>query len=300
MQVVNIPANQQVVPFPMAVSGLIKSTIVLAPDLVEMPRLVTNIKSIYSSQFRNVKITRMMELANKSQKAHEDSEKIKETFNEIIKTMQGLFAQKKVTFKGEGERQACMWLLCTMFCDNLNLPNEKNIFYSGIGFGEFWALTYRMYQTGQISFREAIWLTKTRGDRMSMLTERYYKIVVKEENKQNLYSKISKNSNIGILTLKNNRYYLYGTQRDLEKVSKAYKLEMQESIPYFTQYYSQFIRSYAKRFPYAESTIDSQLILSKEPSSIEKLIIRQCCNSFNERALREEIACYEPFELREI
>ena len=300
MQVVNTQANQQVVPFPMTVSGLIRSTIVLAPDLVEMPRLITNIKGLYSNQFRNIKIARMTELANNSQKAQEDTEKVKETFNEIIKTMQRLFTQKSVVFKGEGERQACMWLLCTMFCDNLNLPNKKCVFYSGIGFGEFWALTYRMYQNGQISFREAIWLAKLRGDRMSLLTEKYYRIIVKEENKKTLNAMISKHSNIGMLTLKNNKYYLYGTQRDLEKIAKFYKLEMQESIPYFTQYFSQFIRTYAKRFPYAESTIDSQLILSKEAINIEKLVVRQCCTGFNERVLREEIACYEPFELREL
>ena len=292
--------KQQVPSYPMATSGLIQSTIVLAPDLVDMPRLITNFKSIYSIQFRNLKFNRMLDLANNSKKASEDTEKIKETFNEIIKNFQRALLQKEVTFKSEGERQACMWLLCTIFCDNLKLPDKKNVFYSGIGFGEFWALTYRMYQNGQISFREALWLTKTRGDRMSLLTEKYYRISVKEVNRKNLNALISKKSNVGMLSLKNDHYYLYGTQRDLDKVAKSYKVKLEDSIPYFTQYYSQLIRSYAKRFPCAESAVDSQIILFREAPSIEKLLISQCCNGFNERILREEIACYEPFSLKEI
>lgn len=301
MQVeITVQPKQPVPAYPMATSGLIKSTIVLAPDLVEMTRLITNFKSMYSSQFRNLRFNRMLDLANNSKKANEDTEKIKETFNEIIKNFQRTLLQKEVAFKSEGERQACMWLLCTIFCDNLKLPDKKNVFYSGVGFGEFWALTYRMYQNGQISFREALWLTKTRGDRMSLLTEPYYRISVKEENRKNLNALISKKSNVGMLSLKNNRYYLYGTQRDLDKIAKSYKVQLENSIPYFTQYYSQFMRIYAKRFPCSDSAVDSQIILFRDAPSIEQLLIRQCCNGFNERILREEIACYEPFTLKEI
>ena len=47
-------------------------------------------------------------------------------------------------------------------------------------------------------------------------------------------------------------------------------------------------------------TMRGTVTASQDAPSIEKLLIRQCCNGFNERILREEIACYEPFTLKEI
>lgn len=287
--------------FPMTVSGLIKSTIVLAPDLIELPRLMNNMKNIYSPKFRNAKLSRMEDLAKNSQKANEDSEKMMQYFNEMIDKMKHhFFAKKEVAFENEGDRQACMWLLCTIFCDNLNLPNKKNIFYSGIGFGEFWALTYRMYKKGQISFREAVWLAKNRGTRMSLLTDEYYVLSVREERKADLLALMSKNSDVGILSLKENQYYLYGKKKELEKVANHYRVEMKKSIPFFTQYYSQMMRTYAKRFPFAEEEVDEQLILMKNADTIEQLVKNQACTRFDENALRREIAFYEPYQLKEI
>ena len=282
-------------------SCLIKSTIVLAPDLVELPRLIDNIRLFYSHKFREIKLARLIDLAKKSYKAEEDAENICHYFDEIMAKMKWIFSHKgKVDFKNEGEKQACMWLLCTLLCDNFQLPNKKNVFYTGVGFGEYWALTYRMYQLGQISFREAVWLTKSRGERMSLLMDKYYMVTIKEEDRSFLCNMLPKNSKVGILTLKQNRHYLYGTEEELKRVAKHYKVEMKESLPYFSQYISRFIYTYAKKFPFAEAPTDSQLILSREVESIEQLIIKQCCNKFNERAIRQEIAYYEPYTIKEI
>jgi len=286
---------------PKTETGLIKSTIVLAPDLVEMPRLIKNARMLYASTFRKVKEPRLKDLSLKGLKAQEDSEKICKYFDEIVKKMRWILSHNvEPFFETEGDRQACMWLLCTIYCDNMMLPNRKNVFYSGVGFGEFWALTYRMYQLEQISFREAIWLAKRRGDRMSLIMEPYYTVSVREKKKEYLYALLPKKSKIGILSTTRHYYHLYGTQEELRRVAEYYKAEVKESIPFFSSYLLNFVRPYAERFPMADQEPDTQLILSRQTEDIEELIVKQVCNRFDEDMLRTEISFYEPNEIREI
>lgn len=280
---------------------LIQSTIVLAPDLVDLPRLITNVRR-YSFSYRKLKLERLKELAENSANFSNDDESVNKTFEEVFAKITWIFThpEGKVTFDDDGEKQACMWLLCTMFCDQLKLLEKKNVFYAGTGFGEFWALTYRMYKTKQISFKMAVKLAKSRGTKMSLCMGQYSVLNVKELKRDNLYSLLPKKTNIGVLALNHGRYYLYGKDEELKRIARSYDAKPKKSVPYFTPYLTTFARLYAMRFPNANSPVDPQIISANEVNSNYQLLIKQLCESADERMLMKEISCYEPYDLKTI
>ena len=283
-------------------NGLIESTIVLAPDLIELPRLLKKIRQSYSLGERLRKLNRFQKLADKSVVHLRDAENVDKTYGLMWRKFYQFCLQKEdsISFANEGEKQSFMWILCTIFCDTFQLPDNKSIFYTGIGFGEFWALTYRMYQVGKISLQEGIYLSKIRGDRMTLLTDSFYEVHVRESKKQTLYALLPKNGKVGVLALKKNQYYLYGKKDDLEKVVKHYNVTMQESIPYFSSYLLDFANAFAKRFPCGEEKLDNQLIFPKEYRSIQGFVKSQFSSCADEEAVRREISFYEPNVIRRI
>lgn len=283
-------------------SGLIKSTIVLAPDLVDFSRLLDNIRNLFPPVYRNVKLRRFREMAEKSHHAQEDSETIRKCFDGILEKMEYLFFHKVKDdfFQNSGEKQACMWLLCTMYCDNLHLPEQKNIFYTGIGFGEFWALTYRMYLTGKISFREAVQQAKLRGISMELLADPYYVVHVKDMKKERIIAFLPRQPKVGILATKGNQYYLYGTKEDLRRIAYHCSLSMQRSLPFFSQYMYVMSQQYSRRFPHGEEAIDPQVIYLSNVTSLKSLVEKQFYECVDEAAIRRELSCYEPCSIKEI
>lgn len=282
--------------------GLILSTIVLAPDLIDLPRLLRNFKQKYSYQERLKKLNWIREVAEESSKRKEETEAIQKSFEMIWQGFSKICLQEKEEnlLKNEGEKQAFMWLLCTIFCDGFHLPNQKNIFYTGIGYGEFWAVTYRMYQVGQISLKEAVYLARSRGNRMSLTMEPYYMVHIRENKRQSVYAFLPRNSKAGVLATKKTHYYLYGKAEDLKKIAVCYSVEMQESVPYFSNYLLDFAHAFARRFPCGENAIDDQIILTRGYKNIEELIKWQFCSRVDEEAIRKEISYYEPNLVRNI
>lgn len=281
--------------------SLISSTIVLAPDLVEMPRVVKRLRYSRSPTFCRKGFERLEQLANQGALARKDSLSDVRVFESTCqKARQLLLPKQELSFESEGERQACMWLLCSLIVGRWNLPESKTIFYSGFGFGEFWALTYRMYLTGKISLRGAVRLAKQRGIAMSLYAGERYMVSVYEPDAKILYQILPCNFDGGILSTCLKYHYIYGKKEQLEGVADYYRARLQESLPFFSRDLKKVARDYVARFPPIDNQVDSQVIVADEEASLRRLLIDEFCTSCQERKLMRVLACYEPMTLRRV
>lgn len=264
-----------------------KVRVVYAPNQTELSAVRRRIKEHDEEKVKEALLDFLSELAicgEEETSAFNGSE-----FAAQISVEAHAFFSEQKKHYNEIYMQPLMWILTTIHwrLEREAMKTEGQTFdktyYAGCSFGEFWAITYNLYENKKINLLEAVFLAYFRGKTMrdciksfeNNKNTEFGKAIFKPANsdeKQMILQNVSElekyfNRPIGKLYLRNGLCCFFGAEHSLKGLARKFKGRFIPSMPFHSKYLLKAGRDFVGKLNKSQefkSKVDMLALLSED------------------------------------